>query len=172
MFKQFYKKYKGFFDAKSLMLLGVIAKVLWDTFSVGIEAQKQAVFQENLKTPIAKSIRKAETLIIMDEALEDKNIWHKVMTNDNLISIIDDEVHKAKQLIVDEVLTADSTKTDFISAIAMNSDLRDEKIIPAISKLIKAVENGELIFKDDIEDFIEREVKRRTDIRRVSTIIP
>lgn len=161
MIKDLYKKYKGFFDAKGLLLLGIVGKLAWDMFTTGAEVKYQLHFQETLKTDGAKNIISSQIIGEMDEALEDKNFLAKAFSSDGIIDEIDKQIKIAKKHIVDDVLKADSSKIDFVGGIAVGAELRDEAIMPILIKLVKAINDGDLVFKADIEDMIESEVKKR-----------
>ncbi len=162
MIKELYKKYKGFFDTKGLLLLGVVAKLAWDTFQVGAEVKYQAHFQETMKTDGVKNIVKTQIVEEIDGAMDDANLWKKAFGNDHLVDYVSDKVAEAKQHIVDDVLRADTSKIDFVSGLGVLSGKRNEDIMPILAKIVKAIDDGDIMFKDDVEKYIEKEIKRRT----------
>ena len=147
-------KTKKFLDAKGWMVLGLLATQIggWvvdaftETIAVGADTQINTKIDSRIET-----------------AMDDANLWRKVITNDNLITIIDSEVAKAKQHIVDEVLEADEKKIDFIGGLGVGAKLRDEEIMPMFVQLLISIDNGELIFKDDIKDLIAEEVEKEVE---------
>lgn len=155
------EKLKKWLDMKMILIMGIVGKMAWDMFTTGAEVKYQIHFQETLKTDGAKNIIHTQIVDEMDNALEDKNFLAKAFSSDGIIAEIDKQISIAKKHIVDEVIVADSTKIDFIGAVAIDSDLRDEKIIPAIAMLVKAYENGDILLKDDVEEYIKEEVKKR-----------
>jgi len=152
---------KKWLDVKMLLLAGIIGRMAWTTFTTGAEVQYQTHFQESLQTDAAKAILKKQNVEDMDDALTDKNFLAKAFSSDGIIDEIDKQIKIAKQHIIDEVVSADSSKIDFVGGIAVGAELRDEAIMPILIKLVKAIDNGELVFKADIEDMIEDEVKNR-----------
>lgn len=155
------EKYKKWLDAKMIIILGIVGKMAWDIFTTGAEIKYQQHFQETLKTNGAKNIINEQISNKMDNALEDKNFLAKAFSAEGIIKEIDKQIDIAKQHIVDEVVAADSSKIDFVGGIAIGAELRDEAIMPILIKLVKAIDNGDLVFKADIEDMIESEVKKR-----------
>lgn len=155
------EKYKKFIDGKLILLLGVIGKMVWDTFTTGAEVKYQQHFQETLKTEGAKNIITKQITAEMDNALEDKNFLAKAFSSEGIIDEIDKQIDISKKHIVDEVVAADSSKIDFIGALGVGAEVRDEAIMPMLIELIKAIDNGDLVFKEDIEDLIESEVDKR-----------
>ena len=153
---------KKWFDTKMIIILGIVGKMIWDTFQVGAEVAYQQHFQETLKTEGAKNIIGEQISTKMDYALEDKNFLSKAFSAEGIIIEIDKQVDIAKQHIVDEVVAADSSKINLVSGLGVLSGIRDEEVMPLLSRLLKAVDDGDLIFKEDIEDLIEDEVKKRT----------
>jgi hypothetical protein len=153
---------KKWLDAKTVIILGVVAKMVWDTFQVGAEVKYQEHFRETLKDE--KSIDIVDTRVAMgiNVAMDDANLWKKAFGNDHLLDFVSDKVSEAKQHIVDEVVSADSSKINFVSGLGVLAGKRDEDIMPILAKIVKAIDDGDILFKDDIEDYIEREVKRRT----------
>lgn len=155
-------KLKKWFDIKLLLLLGVVGKMLWTTFTTGAEVQYQAHFQESLQTVGAKAILKTQMASEMDDALEDKNFLAKAFSSDGIIDEIDKQIVIAKKHIVDEVVSADSSKIDFVGYIGAGSGIRNEDILPMFVELMKAIDNGELIFKSELDEYIKKEVKKQT----------
>jgi len=154
-------KLKNWIDMKMVIILGIVGKMAWDMFTTGAEFKYQIHFQETLKTDGAKNIIHEQITNEIDGALEDKNFLAKVFSADGIINEIDKQISRAKQHIVDEVFIADSSKIDFVGTIAVGADLRDESIMPMLIDLVVAIKEGDLIFRDDIEDVIEDEVERR-----------
>ena len=153
---------KKWFDTKMLLILGIAGKMIWDTFQVGAEVKYQQHFQETMKTEGVKNIVKTQITDEIDFAMDDANLWKKAFGNDHLIDFVSDKVSEAKQHIVNEVVAADSSKINFVSGIGVLAGKRDEDIMPILAKIVKAIDDGEILFKDDIEEYIEKEVKRRT----------
>lgn len=152
---------KKWFDTKMIIILGIAGKMIWDTLQVGAEVKYQQHFQDTLKTDGAKNIIDEQIYSRMDNALEDKNFLSKAFSAEGIIIEIDKQIDVAKQHIVDEVVAADSSKINLVSGLGILSGIRDEDVMPLLSKLLKAVDDGDLIFKEDIENLIEDEVKRR-----------
>ncbi len=160
------EKYKKWLDAKMIIILGIVGKMAWDTFTTGAEIKYQQHFQETLKTNGAKNIINKQISNKMENALEDKNFLAKAFSAEGIIKEIDKQIDVAKQHIVDEVVAADSSKIDFIGALGSGSGIRDEDIMPMLIELVTAINNGELLFKTDVEKYIEKEVKRRMRVVR------
>ncbi len=142
-------KLKSFFDAKAFAILGLIVMQIWGSFSdvvtTGVDAK--------INTQIDNRI---------ESKIEDANTWKKVLSNTHLAEFAFDKVQEAKGEIVKEVLSADSAKIDFINAIGVGSGIRNEDVTPILIKLVEAIDNGDLIFRKDIEEIIKKEVKKAT----------
>ena len=153
---------KKWLDTKMIIILGVVAKMIWDTFQVGAEVKYQEHFRETLQTE--KSIDIVDTRVAMgiDVAMDDAQLWKKAFGNDQLLDFVSEKVDEGKQFVIDEVISADSSKIDFIGGLGVGSGLRNEAIMPILVKIIKAIDKGDLMFKDDVEEYIDREVKKQT----------
>ena len=162
---------KKWLDMKMLIILGIVGKMAWDTFTTGAEVKYQQHFRETLKTDGAKNIIQNQIVSEMEGALEDKNFLGKAFSAKGMIHEIDKQVGIAKQHVIDEVIAADSSKINLVSGLGVMSGIRDEEVMPLLGKLLKAINDGELIFKDEIEELVKDEVKKRTS-RRVTANIP
>jgi len=154
-------KYKKWLDAKMIIILGIVGKMAWDTFTTGAEVKYQQHFQATLKTEGAKNIVKDQITLEIDNAMDDANLWKKAFGNDHLIDYVSDKVAEAKQHIVDDVLRADTSKIDFVGGLGVLTGKRNEDIMPMLAEIIKLIDDGELMTKDDAEKMIEAEVKKR-----------
>jgi len=148
------EKYKKFFDTKMIIILGIVGKILWDTFTTGAEVKYQKHFQETMQTSGVKMIIKSQ----ISSAMDDANIWKKALANEHLSSFALEAANKAKEEISKQILLQDSSKVNLISTLGLGSGIRDEEIVPILVGLLKAIDNGDLIFKEDIEELIEEEV--------------
>jgi len=145
-------KTKKFLDAKGWAVLGLLVMQVgsWavnaftDTVAVGAETKMNNAIDSRIET-----------------AMNDANMLSKAFSSDKLLYEINKQVKIAKQEVKNEVYAADSSKIDFIGALGVGATLRDEEIMPMFVQLLISIDNGELLFKKDIEDLIEKEVEKR-----------
>lgn len=153
-------KSKKFLDAKGYAILGLIIMqsagyvidYFTETVSIGAETQ--------VNTKIDSRI---------EAAIDDANMWHKLAASPHFLK----EVYKYKSQIADEMIKADSSKIDFVSYIGSGSGIRNEDILPMFVELMVSIDNGDLIFKEDIEAIISEEVKEQVkkEVKRATTRI-
>ena len=92
----------------------------------------------------------------MEEELQAPNLILKFFDSQFVQDFADDKVKEAEKVFMKKVLANDSTKTDFITMLGVETGLRDEVVKTKFKELFKMYVEGELITKDEAKDMINR----------------
>jgi len=134
-----------------LIVLFLVAK--WDailaTFDKGQAIENQISFNSNLKT-----------------AFNNDSVVSALMANEKFVQIlfqsptvqkhieeIGEEIHNK---IVVDVTKNDSNKVSMRAFVGMGAGVRDEEVLPILTEIVKAWDEGKIITEKDIEGIVKK----------------
>lgn len=142
-------KIKKVFDAKMLLIIGLIIMKAWDygsdIFTKGAKVEFNnkvgEAFMEKMKDPeFANEV--ANSSIFMDAMLN----------SDKVDNFTEDAGMKIRDKIIDDVTKKDSLKINANARIAKELNIRDEDLTPLMISVFKAFKEGRLLTNEDIKD--------------------
>lgn len=154
---KFLQDFKGDIIKAIIGLIVVFLVSKWDgivaTFSTGANTEKQEEFEKSLS-----------------KAMENEDVVKKFLENDKFVDLFFESKlvreHTAqlgdglRDQIIEDVMKKDTNKISMRSFIGMEIGVRDEDVLPLLSKLLDAYNKGEIMTKEEADDFIRREIRR------------
>ena len=138
-------------DPKSY-LIGVIlvfaGEKVWGYIEKGVEAdfetQVEEIFMAKLKEPTTFDI---------------------LLNSKEVTKFKEDAGKEVRAEIIEDVMKKDTNKISMRSFLGMKTGLRDEDVLPALAKLLDAWEKGDLMTKEQANNYINHKLSRRVSPR-------
>lgn len=132
-----------------LVVVFLIAK--WDyvvaRFDKGEEIAKQEVFEANLD----KALKKPEIIKLLMENQEFVKLLFESPIVQKHIDEVGVELHDK---IVLDVTKNDTNKVSMRSFVGMGAGVRDEQVLPILTEIVKAWNEGQVLTEKDVKDIV------------------
>lgn len=102
----------------------------------------------------------------VSELIKDPVFLNAILESDDVKEYSKDVGQEIRNQIVEEVSKSDSVKVSTRAHVAKELDIRDEAYFPLLVSVLRAYKDGELMTKEDADDYIKEEIRRQ---RRVAT---
>lgn len=155
------KKFKEALDMKTValavLILWTVGEKLWGYIEMGAKAEFQADVAE---TFAGDAFYNAVDSVFVIK-IKDPETLNEILNSEEVTKFSEEAGVKVRNAIIEDVMKKDTNKISMRSFIGMKTGLRDEDVLPALAKLMKAWENGELMTKAQADAYITGQIKKQ-----------
>jgi len=130
----------------------VVANQIWSYIQKGAEADVNA----KIESVVFKSLQKDE---IVSQLMTNPRLVKMILESEAVKEFTDKAGQDIHDKIVENVTKSDSNKVSMRSFVGTQAGIRDEQVLPVISEIVKAWNEGKITTKEELEKYVDREIK-------------
>ena len=150
-FKEAVKEFKGDIIKAAIGLVIVFLIAKWDyvvaTFDKGEAVEQQEIFESNLEEALGKPQ-------IIKMLMENEEFVKLLFESPIVQKHIDEVGVELHDKIVLDVTKNDTNKVSMRSFVGMRAGVRDEQVLPILTEIVKAWNEGQVLTEKDVKDIV------------------